>query len=194
MTYGNSLMPKKQIKTVCPRDCYDSCHLIAEFSDDEHRPKLKGDSSNPITQGFTCPRGAKDLDRTFSSQRVRFPYIRDKQQPDKFGKKCTWDEALQLVSDKLKDTLLITGAEAILHLEYAGNMGLLTEYFPHRIWNNLGASKTDNSICSKSGHDALALHYGSSHGIQPEDLINQKLIIFWGFNAAVSSMVVMRLS
>ncbi len=187
-------MPNKKIRTVCPRDCYDSCHLIAEIIDGEDHPKLKGDPTNPITQGFTCPRGTKDLDRNFSSQRVQFPHIRNKKEQNKLGRKCKWDEALQLVSDRLRETLEDYGKEAVLHLEYAGNMGLLTQYFPQRIWNSLGATKTDNSICSKSGHDALTLHYGSSHGIQPENLTTQKLIVFWGFNAAVSSPHLWRLA
>jgi len=35
------------------------------------------------------------------------------------------------------------------------------------------------------GH--IGLHYGLSYGIQPEDLLESKIIIFWGNNAKVSS-------
>ena len=64
---------------------------------------------------------------------------------------------------------------------------MLTWYYPQRLWNALGATKTDYSICSHSGHVALSLHHGLSYGTQPEHFPNQKLILFWGFNAAVSS-------
>ncbi len=180
-------MERKRIRTVCPRDCYDRCHLIAEFPEGSPVPVLKGDPDHPITRGFTCPRGDKDLKRANSLQRVLFPYIRKKQEKEKRGKRSSWEEALQLVTEKLHTTLRKWGPEAVLHIEYAGNTGLLTWYFPQRLWNALGATKTDYSICSKSGHEALALHYGSSYGLQPRSLPDQKLIIFWGINAAVSA-------
>ena len=180
-------MEMKQIRTVCPRDCYDSCHLIAEFPERVPLPILKGDQHHPLTQGFTCPRGAKDLDRAFTSERLLFPYIRKKHEETEKGLQSTWEEALQLITKKLQATLRNKGPEAVLHIEYAGNTGLLTWYYPQRLWNALGATKTDYTICSRSGHEALSLHYGLSYGTQPERFPEQKLIIFWGFNAAVSS-------
>ncbi|MFW9830428.1 MAG: molybdopterin-dependent oxidoreductase [Candidatus Thorarchaeota archaeon] len=180
-------MVDKRVTTVCPRDCYDSCNLIAEYPQGRSDPILKGNAEHPITQGFLCPRGVKDFNRAYSSQRVLFPYIREKQQLENKGRKCNWNEALELITKNLKTVLKEEGSEAVLHLEYAGNMGLLTWYFPQRIWYAVGATKTDYSICSKSGHEALSLHYGSSYGIKPEQLTHQKLIIFWGFNAVVSS-------
>ncbi len=191
---GLVAMSQIQIRTVCPRDCYDSCHLVGELKKAENRVILKGDKKHPITQGFTCPRGAKDLDRAFSPERILFPYIRNKLNSEKCGEKCSWDDALALMTIELKRTLAQSGPKSVLHIEYAGNTGLLTWYFPQRIWNTLGATKTDYSICSKSGREALSLHYGSSHGIQLEELLKQKLIVFWGFNAAVSSPHIWRLA
>lgn len=81
-----------------------------------------------------------------------------------------------------------------MHLEYAGNVGLLTWYFPQRLWNAIGATKTDYSICSKSGHEAISLHYGLSYGLPPDELDRMKLIVYWGFNASVSSPHLWRLS
>ena len=50
----------KQVLTVCARDCYDSCLLKGTLGESEQILSIKGDSTNPITQDFTCPRGAKD--------------------------------------------------------------------------------------------------------------------------------------
>ncbi|TFF95529.1 MAG: formate dehydrogenase, partial [Promethearchaeota archaeon] len=79
------------------------------------------------------------------------------------------------------------GSDSILHIDFAGNGGILTWDYPLRFWNFIGAAQTDYSICTKSGHKAISLHYGKSYGIQPEDLLNQKLIVFWGFNASESA-------
>ena len=98
-----------------------------------------------------------------------------------------WETALKAVADKLGEVLAEHGAESVLLLDYAGNTGLLTGAFPTRLWNALGATQTDKALCSASGHAGLALHYGDSYGLQPLELPSQDLIVFWGFNAAVSS-------
>ena len=54
----------KQIPTVCARDCYDTCFMIAGV-DDERIVSVKGDLENPVTRGFTCPRGAKDAEHVY---------------------------------------------------------------------------------------------------------------------------------
>ena len=82
------------------------------------------------------------------------------------------------MAEKLKDVLKEYGPKAVLHLEYAGNIGLLTWYFPQRLWNAIGATKTDYSICSRSGHEAISLHYDLSYGIRPEELLKMRLIAY----------------
>jgi len=179
----------KHILTVCPRDCYDTCTLSITLGKSGQIVSIKGDPDHPITQGFTCPRGAKDHERLYKN-RVEAPYVR---QGDDF-KQIDWETALNIVSQKLAETLKEHGSEPVLSINYAGNTGLLTEVFPQRLWNALGATQTDHAICSKSGHKALALHYGESYGITPDELSQMDLIVFWGFNAAVSAPHIWKLA
>ena len=172
----------KQVSTVCARDCYDTCSLIVTLGESEQILSIKGDPTNPITQGFTCPRGAKDHKRLYKN-RVENPSLRK----GEHFEKADWEEGLDVVSQKLGETIEKYGSESVLHLDYAGNMGLLTTVFPKRLWNNIGATQTDWALCSKSGHKALALHYGDSYGIKPVEIPSMNLVVFWGFNAAVSS-------
>ena len=172
----------RQVPTVCARDCYDTCALIVTVEESERVLSVKGDPENPVTQGFTCPRGAKDHERLYKN-RVEAPFLR---RGDHF-EQVDWEEGLSIVSQKLAEVLAKHGPEAVLYLDYAGNQGLLTGAFPQRLWNAIGATQTDWALCSKSGHKALALHYGDSYGIMPTELLSMDLIVFWGFNAAVSS-------
>ncbi|MFX1563941.1 MAG: molybdopterin-dependent oxidoreductase, partial [Promethearchaeota archaeon] len=125
---------------------------------------------------------------------VLHPYIRKDRKPRRPFQALNWEDALSIFTEKLQHVLKEHGPESVLHLEYGGNGGLLTWHFPLRFWNAIGATKTDYSICSKSGHEALVLHYGSSSGIQPEKLSEQRLIVYWGFNSAVSSPHMWQLS
>ncbi|MHA2298537.1 MAG: molybdopterin-dependent oxidoreductase [Candidatus Hodarchaeales archaeon] len=175
------------ITTVCPRDCYDTCSLKVKVDDSGYVEAVRVDSINPFTRGYTCRRATNDHVRILRN-RVLHPFIRKRDSRNAKFEKTSWNEALSLVTDKLQQTIAEHGSKTVLRLDYAGNTGLLTWNFPRRIWNAIGATKTDYSICSKSGHEALYLHYGSSYGIQPEEeLVNKKFIVYWGFNAKVSS-------
>lgn len=189
----NNLNDMEKVEVICPRDCYDTCSLIFNIDDSGRLKSVKGDPRHPITQGFTCPRGVGDLKRVYEN-RILYPHVRTRRKPGRDFKRVRWREALDLIAEKLRQVLRDYGPEAVLHLEYAGNMGLLTWYFPQRFWNAIGASKTDYSVCSKSGHEALSLHYGSSYGVQPDRLPEMKLIVYWGFNAVVSAPHIWALS
>lgn len=176
------------VDASCPRDCYDTCLLKVEVDPEANRVlRVRGDPSSPVTRGFVCPRGAADPRRTHSPRRILYPYVRE----DKPGgplRRVTWREAIDLAAARLREVLETHGPESVLVLEYAGNMGLLTWHFSLRLWNSIGATRTDHTICSASGHAALRLHYGSSHGVMPEEIPGMRLVVFWGFNAAVSAL------
>lgn len=172
----------KKVATVCARDCYDTCALIVTLGESEQILSIKGDPKNPVTQGFTCPRGAKDHERLHKN-RVMTPFLR---KGDHF-EQTHWEKGLSIVSERLGEALEKHGAEAALYLDYAGNTGLLTGLFPQRLWNAIGATQTDWALCSTSGRKGLALHYGDSYGTTPIELLSMNLVVFWGFNAAVTS-------
>jgi len=71
-------------------------------------------------------------------------------------------------------------------VEYDGNQGLLTWYYPARLWNAMGAVSTDYSICSLEGHEAIKAHYGSSMGALPEEMEKYRAVVFWGSEAVYS--------
>ncbi len=148
----------------CTRDCYDTC-----IFDEKYRPlKLF-----PVN-GFTCSRGIADLRRNFKN-RVESPMVE--------GKEVSLEEALDYVARAIKG---IDDKSKILHVDYDGNQGLFTWYYPARLWNVLGASSTDYSICSLEGHEAIKAVYGTSFGALPEDFAKFKAVVFWGSEAAIS--------
>lgn len=173
------------VKSTCPRDCYDTC-FIRVVKEDDVIKSVYPDPENPLTDGFLCPRGVSDNVWVYVN-RVLYPHIRLGSKPTNNFKRVTWKEAISTIVNKLKYVLDNYGPKSVLHLEYAGNMDLITWYFPQRFWNLIGATRSDYSICSKSGHEGISLHYGLSYGVLPQEISNMKLIILWGFNAAVSA-------
>ena len=50
----------RQVTTVCPRDCYDTCGLLATLDESGRLVSMHGDPTHPLTRGLTCPRAAAD--------------------------------------------------------------------------------------------------------------------------------------
>ncbi|BDC18439.1 molybdopterin-dependent oxidoreductase [Acidianus sp. HS-5] len=148
---------------ACTRDCYDTC-----IFDNKYKPLR----IFPIN-GFTCSRGIADLKRNFIN-RVYSTYYE--------GKEITIEEGIKILAKKIIEVK----PEETLHIDYDGNQGLLTWYYPARLWNYLGSSSTDYSICSAEGHEAIKAHYGSSFGALPEDFVKFSAVVFWGSEASIS--------
>jgi anaerobic selenocysteine-containing dehydrogenase len=144
---------------------------------------VRGSREHPITQGFVCPRGRGDPQRVYSSERVLYPHVN---QSGKW-KRVGWGEALSQLTAKLQSARESGGQESVLLYDYPGNQGFLAWQFPQRVWQALGATTTDYSLCASSGRAAIGLHYGLSYGVQLEDLKEMKVITFWGNNAKVSA-------
>lgn len=179
-----SNLPKKatMVKTVCQRDCPDSCFVDAVVVDGRI-VSTKGSRENPITQGFLCPRGFGNPERVYSKERVLYPYFRE----GKGFVRVSWSKALDLITSKIADVLKNFGCESILLYDYPGNQGFLSWQYSQRLWLALGVTVTDDALCSSSGHVGIGLHYGLTYGLGYEDVSNCGTIVFWGNNARVSS-------
>ena len=174
------------VKTVCQRDCPDTC-FIDVIVENGKIVSTKGSRENPVTQGSLCPRGLGDPKRVYSGRRVLYPHLSKRKGTENRFSRVSWDEAISLVSEKLRDTIEIHGEESVLLYDYPGNQGFLAWQFPRRLWFAIGATTSDYSLCANSGHAGIGLHYGLSYGTQPEELVKMKAIVFWGNNAKVSS-------
>jgi anaerobic selenocysteine-containing dehydrogenase len=60
------------VKTMCARDCPDSCFLDVEVRDGVV-VSVRASTENPVTAGITCPRALGDPQRVYSMDRVLNP-------------------------------------------------------------------------------------------------------------------------
>jgi anaerobic selenocysteine-containing dehydrogenase len=147
----------------------------------------RGSALNPVTRGFLCPRGNGDPQRVYSNKRVLYPHAKSGADGPESFTRVSWDAAISAISARIKATIDAHGREALLLYDYAGNTGLLAWHFAKRLWYALGATTTDYSLCSSSGHTGIGLHYGLSYGLSLTDMAASKVILFWGNNAKVSA-------
>jgi len=175
------------VKNTCPRDCYDTCSIITYVENDKII-KIEGNKEHPITQGILCPKGYLLKDYVYREDRLKHPLKRVGAKGEGKFEEISLDSALEIVASKIREIINKYGSEAIVHYEYAGNSGLLSYNFPKRLFYALNASYMEDTICDLAGEKAIELHYGKRYGLEPETLPQTKLIIFWGYNPANSSI------
>jgi len=167
--------------SACTRDCYDTCSMVSEFKDG--RLKVRGNPEHPITAGFLCPKGAL-LPKWFHAEdRLKRPLIRTAERGSGDFRETSWEEAIGLVTEKLREIIKKHGSESVLVYQYAGDRGVVNYAFPLRLFHYLNASTLDYGICDRAGQEALKDVYGTAVGLGPEELRNQRLIVYWGINA-----------
>jgi anaerobic selenocysteine-containing dehydrogenase len=183
----------KTVHAVCTHDCPDSCGVLVTVDTLTGRAtKVQGDPSHPVTRGFLCGKVARYLDRVYSPERLLYPMRRKAGVPKgplpkgserEAFERISWDEALEFVAKKLKDTAAEFGPESVLPYSYAGTIGQLGYgSMDRRFFYRLGASQLDRTICSTAGGEALKQVYGVKLGTIPQDFAHAGMIIAWGAN------------
>jgi anaerobic selenocysteine-containing dehydrogenase len=186
-------MPLPRIAhAVCSHDCPDTCAVLVTIDEQGKATRVQGDPSHPITRGFLCAKVAKYLDRVYSPSRLlhpmrrrpgaakgKMPYGREADVFETIG----WDEALDLIAERLRRIAQEHGPESILPYSYAGNMAVLGYgSMDRRFFHRLGASRLDRTICATAGADAIISVYGKKLGTDPEHFRHAKYIIAWAAN------------
>lgn len=175
-------------KSVCPLDCPDQCGLLLHKVDGRV-VKVDGDPEHPVTKGNICNKVRNMAERIYDENRLKYPMKRIGAKGEGKFERISWDEAIATITSKWKKLIETEGPESILPYSFYGNMGLLNaEGMDRRFFHRMGASHLDRSICSSAGSVGYRYTMGGSFGIDPEDTIHSKLIIFWGINAASTNM------
>ncbi|MFB3161067.1 molybdopterin oxidoreductase family protein [Neobacillus sp. 179-J 1A1 HS] len=175
-------------KSVCPLDCPDQCGLLLH-KEDGRIVKVEGDPEHPVTKGNICNKVRNMAERIYDENRLKYPMRKIGAKGEGKFERISWDEAIATITSKWKTLIESDGPESILPYSFYGNMGLLNaEGMDRRFFHRMGASQLDRSICSSAGSVGYRYTMGGSYGIDPEDTIHSKLIIFWGINAASTNM------
>src|SRR5215475_10459561 len=93
------MVASRVIRTACPY-CGVGCGLIVAADG-----KISGDPEHPANHGRLCSKGAALADTLASDGRLLYPQIA--------GRNATWDEALDLVADRFKETIAEDGPDAV---------------------------------------------------------------------------------
>jgi anaerobic selenocysteine-containing dehydrogenase len=175
-------MERLLIRGACPHDCPDTCGLLTEV-EDGCAVSVRGDPENPITRGWLCAKVRPYLNHVYHPDRLLYPLRRVGAKGDGQWQRITWTEAIEEIADRWKAIIAVSGAEAILPYSYSGTLGLVQMIVSSsRLWNRLGASRLERSICCAAAEMAIEATLGKRWSPPYREVVESRLVLIWGHN------------
>ncbi len=172
------------VRGTCPHDCPDTCATITEVKDGT-AIRFYADPQHPFTQGWLCAKVRPYLERVYAEDRLLYPMRRIGPKGSDQWQRISWQEALDEISSRWKAIIEQYGPAAILPYSYSGTLGVLQgTVASERLWNRMGVSGLERSICGAAAETAVEMTLGARWGVDAADVIHSKLIIIWGANPA----------
>jgi anaerobic selenocysteine-containing dehydrogenase len=104
----NSIKSGKWVRSTC-KMCLHSCTNLIHVTDDGVINKVEGDPTNPSNNGKLCPKGNSAIMRHYDPHRFKQPMKRTNPEKgpgiDPMWEPISWDEAFDIVADKLNEAL-----------------------------------------------------------------------------------------
>ena len=178
------------LPSVCPLDCPDTCSLSVSVEDDRV-VAVRGSHANPYTRGVLCAKVPAYFPAfVHGSDRLRTPLRRVGSKGERRFEAIGWDDALDLIHDRVRAIIDRHGPQAVLPLNYAGPHGLLAGgSMDLRFFHRLGASLLDRRpLCGGVRSEAWAGTFGAVPGMPPEQAEHAKLIVAWGNNVTWANL------
>jgi anaerobic selenocysteine-containing dehydrogenase len=176
------------VQTACPLDCPDSCSLAVTV-EAGRVVEIAGSSLAPSTQNVICGKVRRFDRRVYGTDRVLYPSVRTGAKGSGQFSRVTWDEALDLIVEKLGEARDRHGAESVLPYYYGGSNGLLTNDFEDaRFFRRFGASRLARTLCAAPTGAAAEAMYGKMPGVAYPDYEAARLVVIWGSNPSASGL------
>lgn len=172
------------VRGACPHDCPDTCATVTEVQDGR-AVRFYGAAEHPITQGWLCAKVRPYLDRVYAPDRLQHPLRRVGAKGSGEWERISWDEAIATIAARWQSIIADEGGAAILPYSYSGTLGMLQLGVCNaRLWNRMGASGLERSICGAAAEAAVQATLGGRRAPDQADVAHSRLIILWGHNPA----------
>ena len=176
------------VDSACPLDCPDACSLSVTL---QHGKIVKIDGSNrqPVTGGYICAKVRKFDQVVYGDDRLLYPAVRKGRKGEGKFKRVPWDEALELVAEKMRAAKASHGGASILPYSYGGSNGLMTQdNIDAQLWRRFGTSRLARTVCAAPTGAANMALYGKMASVSYQDYPDARLIILWGVNPSTSGI------
>jgi anaerobic selenocysteine-containing dehydrogenase len=109
---------EKVYRTHCARMDHGGCGLLVTVKDGQVT-KVEGDPDSPISFGFVCPKGLAAIERLHHPHRLTRPLLRVGSRGEGRWRAIGWDEALEILSRKIREVSQREGPNSIVFAQGA---------------------------------------------------------------------------
>jgi thiosulfate reductase / polysulfide reductase chain A len=169
---------EKEIYSLCFM-CSVRCPIKVIVKDD----RVKWIEGNPHVagmEGSLCPRGAAGRSLLYDNERVQSPVIRNGPRGSGKWKKATWDEALNMIGEKLNEIIKKHGGHSVV----LGERTQLSTHVSKTFLKAIGSPNhfTHDALCKGSVNTAGRSLFGYTDAQMNFDYKNTKHIVMYGRN------------
>ncbi len=176
--------------SACPHDCPSTCALDVEVLDGTAIGKVRGAKDNTYTAGVICSKVARYAERIHHPDRLTTPLRRTGGKGSDFAP-VGWDDALDLVAERLLAAEQRHGPETVWPYHYAGTMGLVQRDGLYRLRHVKRYSSQYSTICTTLAWNGFIAGTGRLAGADPREMAESDVVVIWGTNAASTQVNVM---
>ncbi|RUA00528.1 MAG: molybdopterin oxidoreductase, partial [Deltaproteobacteria bacterium] len=169
---------EKEVYSLCFM-CSVRCPIRVLVEDGQVK-WIEGNPHVAGMEGSLCPRGAAGISTLYDDQRVQSPMIRVGERGSGHWRKASWDEALDMVGDKLKKIINKHGGHSVV-------LGERTQLATHVSKTFLKAIKSPNqfthdALCKGSVNTACRSLFGYTDGQMSMHYKKTRNIVMYGRN------------
>ncbi len=174
-------------QTACTLDCPDACSLSVTVTDGVITDVDAG-SGNPLTDGWICAKVKQHAKRVYGPDRVMTPLIRTGQKGAGAFREASWDEAIELISARMKSSIAEFGPESIVPFTYNSSAGIHeSSGITEALFAALGSASVAHTICAATTSASWDSVYDGMISADPLDVVHAKLVVVWGANPTISN-------
>ena len=134
---------KKVIKTTC-KSCHGGCGVLVTVEDGAIT-HIEGNPETP-TQGTMCAKGLSSIQYIGHPDRLKYPLMRTGGRGEGKWKRISWEEALDVIAQKMKESIEKHGPQSIAISQGTGRG---YNRYTHRLARSIGTANiiTPGYIC-----------------------------------------------
>ena len=169
---------EKEVYSLCFM-CSVRCPIKVKVKDGQVT-WIEGNPHVAGMEGSLCPRGAAGPSLLYDDQRLQSPLIRVGERGEGKWRKATWNEALDMVGEKLSTIIDTYGGHSVV----LGERTQLATHVSKTFLKAIGSPNhfTHDALCKGSVNTACRTLFGYTDGQMGVDYKNTKNIVLYGRN------------